>query len=239
MRNSEHNLFYGNDIDGNTIRLDAGESSHAVSVLRIRKDQRLQATDGSGAIYDCRCVDITRQSVLCEIIGKSIIPRIAPELTLLVGIPDKERFETIVEHAAALGVSRIVPLVMDHCRKPWWESWEKQRRRFATKMVASMKQCLYPHIPQLDAPTSLGSVVDTCEKPLIVADQGGKALRDADLTPFRNKKICCLVGPPGGISENELKILDSHETLTVKIAPTRLRTELAAILLCSRVMGAF
>jgi len=239
MKDCEHYLFYGNDIAGNTVRLDISESNHAVSVLRVKKDQRLQVTDGNGAVYDCRCMDITRQSVSCEIIGKSIIPRIAPELILLVGIPDREHFETVIEHATALGVSRIVPLVMDHCRKPWWESWEKQRRRFASKMVVSMKQCLYPYIPQLDAPTSLGSVIDTCEKPLIVADQCGKVLRDADLSLFRNNKIYCLVGPPGGISENESKILNFHETLTIKIAPTRLRTELAATILCSRVMGAF
>ena len=239
MRDSEHNLFYSNDITGNTIRLDDSESGHAVSVLRVKKDQRLQVTDGNGAIYDCRCMDITRQSVSCEILSRAIIPRFAPELTLLVGIPDREHFEALIEHAAALCVSRIVPLVMDHCRKPWWESWEKLRRRFASKMVVSMKQCLYPYIPRLDAPASLNGVIDTCEKPLIVADQNGKALRDTDLSSLTSKKLCCLTGPPGGISENELKILNSHEILTIKIAPTRLRTELAAILLCSRIMGAF
>jgi 16S rRNA (uracil1498-N3)-methyltransferase len=154
---------------------------------------------------------------------------------LLAGIPDKEHFETILEHAAALGVSRIVPLVMDHCRKPWWESWDKQLERFAAKMIVSMKQCLYPYIPKLDAPTLLHNIIDTCERPIIIADQHGKNLRDDDLSIYQ--KLTCLVGPPGGVSADELKLLEPYNPSLIRIAPTRLRTELAATVICSRVMG--
>jgi 16S rRNA (uracil1498-N3)-methyltransferase len=171
----------------------------------------------------------------CKIINTITIPKLIPELTLLVGIPDKEHFETILEHAAALGVSRIIPLIMDHCRKPWWESWDKQRERFASKMIVSMKQCLYPYIPQLGAPTSLDKIIDACESPIIVADQHGKSLCDDNLSI--HQKLTCLVGPPGGVSANELKLLEPYNPSLIRIAPTRLRTELAATVICSRIMG--
>jgi 16S rRNA (uracil1498-N3)-methyltransferase len=176
-----------------------------------------------------------KQSISCKILSKAIIPKLTPELTLLTGIPDKDHFETILEHATALGVSRVIPIVMDHCRKPWWESWDKLRERFVSKMIVSMKQCLYPYIPQLDAPVSLSTVIGKCAKPLIVADQKGKFLSDSDLSP--RQKITCLVGPPGGMSAEEFELLRQHESLTVKIASTRLKTELAATILCSRIMA--
>jgi 16S rRNA U1498 N3-methylase RsmE len=51
-------------------------------------------------------------------------------------------------------------------------------------------------------------------------------------------KVSCLIGPPGGFSAEEKKTLESHTVLTVKIAQQRLRTELAAAVLCSRIMAA-
>jgi len=236
MRDSEHYLFYSDSITGDTVVLDSGESSHAVSVLRIKPGQRIQVTNGSGIIYECECVDISKQSVSCKIQNKTVVPMIAPDLTLLTGLPDKEHFETILEHATALGVARITPLVMDHCRKPWWESWDKLLPRFMSKIIVSMKQCQYPHIPMLDAPVSLDKIIDTCDKPLIVADQHGKKICGADISPY--KKLSCLVGPPGGMSAKELKLLESYEPLVRTISSTRLRTELAATVICSRIMSA-
>ncbi|MCL2183693.1 MAG: 16S rRNA (uracil(1498)-N(3))-methyltransferase [Chitinispirillia bacterium] len=237
MRDSDHHLFYCENITGDTITLDSGESNHAVSVLRVRVGDLIQVTDGRGTIYECQCADVRKQSISCNIQNKTVIPRIIPELTLLVGLPDKEHFETILEHATALGVRRVVPLIMDHCRKPWWESWDKLSQRFTSKMIVSMKQCLYPCIPHLDAPVSLGNVIDTCDKPLIVAGQHGKKLSDADISPY--KKLTCLIGPPGGMSSGETKLLELRNPLIISVAAARLRTELASAAVCSRIMSAF
>ncbi|GBU21678.1 16S ribosomal RNA methyltransferase RsmE [Fibrobacteres bacterium R8-0-B4] len=262
MRDGEHYLFYtdaiirdtggintANDNDVDTadgidteaalITLDAAESNHAVSVLRIKTGQQIQVTDGNGIIYNCQCSDIRKKSVSCRIIDKRQISRIVPELTLLIGLPDKDRFETILEQATALGVYRVIPVAADHCRKPWWESWDGQWRRFRSKMIVSMKQSLYPYLPRLDAPMPLREAAAECAGALIVADQHGKRLNDADI--LSSKKISCLIGPPGGLSDGESKFLETSAAIpvtTVKIAATRLRSELAAAVLCSRIIAA-
>lgn len=246
MRDSEHHLFYCSTITGentadaaDTITLDECESNHAVSVLRIKAGQPIRITNGLGIVYDCQCASVNKRSVSCRIVDRRLIPKIVPDLTLLIGLPDKDRFETILEHAAALGVSHIVPIAAEHCRKPWWGDWAGLRRRFLSKMIVSMKQCLYPYVPQLDPPMPLADAVDKRGGPLIVADPRGQCLRDADILP--HKKITCLVGPPGGLSDNEWTFLTTHPpitVITVKIADTRLRSELAATALCSRVIGA-
>jgi len=245
MRDRDHYLFYCNtiindDVNGvNAIILDDCESNHAVSVLRIKAGQPIQVTDGNGTVYNCQCASVNKRSVSCNIIDKKHTPKIVPELILLVGLPDKERFETILEHATALGVSRIIPVAADHCRKPWWGNWDGLRQRFLSKMVVSMKQCLYPYIPRLDAPMPLEKAVNECVGALIVADQHGKYPNDAEIAP--HKRISCLVGPPGGLSDGESAFLRSYQAIplmTVKIAAARLRSELAATVLCSRIIGA-
>ncbi|MDR2728934.1 MAG: 16S rRNA (uracil(1498)-N(3))-methyltransferase, partial [Chitinispirillales bacterium] len=219
MRDTEHHLFYSSGIEDDRITLDESESNHAISVLRIKEGERIQITDGKGAIFECKCDNFAKRTISCTILSKTVIPRIVPELTLLIGIPDKEPFETVLEHATALGVSRVVPLVMDHCRKPWWESWDKILPRFTSKMIVSMKQCLSPYIPQLDKPVCLTEIIDTCSKPLIMADQQGEVLRDDILSS--QTKLSCLIGPPGGFSDKEKKALEPHTSLTVKISQQR------------------
>jgi len=237
MKDTEHYLFYSREIIGDNIILDESETVHAVSVLRIKEGDKIQITNGSGTVFECECAERLKKTLLCKIINKTVIPRITPELTLLIGIPDKEPFEAILEQTTALGVFRIIPVIMDHCRKPWWESWDKTLPRFTSKMVVSMKQCLYPYIPQLDKPVYLSEIIESCEKPIVAADQHGKILQDDML--ISQTKLSCLIGPPGGFSVEEKRTLESYNTLTVKIAQTRLRTELAAVILCSRIMTAY
>lgn len=234
----EHHLFYSDTIDNNLITLDYNEKNHAVNVLRLSVGDMLQVTDANGYIYDCKCISINKNSFSCNVVNKTSIPKIETQLTLLVGLPDKENFETILENVTALGVARIVPVVLDHCRKPWWQFWEKSRERFVAKMIVAMKQSLYPYIPQLDPPATLAEIIDTCDKPIIVADRDGKKISDANAEISAHKKLSCLIGPPGGLSSNEIKILKPQETIFVNIAPTRLRTELAATVLCGRVVSA-
>jgi len=248
MRDHEHYLFYTHNIirccdygtgEGLTLTLDRGESNHALSVLRIKVGQPIRLADGYGYIYNCQCAEISKRFVSCTVINMRYISKIIPEVTLLIGLPDKEHFETIIEQATALGVSRIIPIAADHCRKPWWDRWDGLRQRFISKMIVSMKQCLYPYLPTLDAPTPLREAVAECVGMLIVADQQGKPLNDADILP--HKKISCLIGPPGGLSAAESNFLETYAAIpitSVKIAPTRLRSELAAAVLCSRVIGA-
>lgn len=232
----EHHLFYCNNINGNLLTLDYNEKNHAVNVLRLSVGDKLQVTDGCGVIYDCECSSINKTALVCNIINKTIIQKINPQLTLIVGLPDKENFETILENATALGVARIVPIVADHCRKPWWQSWEKSRERFVAKMVVAMKQCLYPYIPQLDEPVKLADIIGDCDKPIIVAEQGGKKFSDVGADVSSCKKLSCLIGPPGGFSSDEIELLKSQNTITVNIAPTRLRTELAVTVLCAGII---
>jgi len=236
MRDTEHHLFYSREIIGDNIILDESETTHAVSVLRIKEGDKIQITDGNGAIFECECAERLKKTISCKIINKTIIPRAKPELTLLIGIPDKEHFETVLEQTTALGVFRIVPVVMNHCRKPWWESWDRILHRFTSKMIVSMKQCLYPYIPQLDKPAYLSEIIESCSKPVIIADRHGEVLRDDML--ISQIKLSCLIGPPGGFSAEEKDVLKSHNVLTVKISHQRLRTELAVTVLCSRIMAA-
>jgi 16S rRNA (uracil1498-N3)-methyltransferase len=87
MRDTEHHLFYSRDIADDLIMLDESETNHAISVLRIKEGERVYITDGKGTIFECKCDALAKRTISCTISSKTIIPKIVPELTLLIGNP--------------------------------------------------------------------------------------------------------------------------------------------------------
>lgn len=231
MRKSEHHLFYSQNLAEETVVLDESETRHAVSVLRLQSGENLHVSDGRGNVFECRYLAAENRKAQCRIVNRRFTPRTEPRVTLLIGLPDKDAFEIVLEHATALGVYRIVPLVMEHCRKPWWKSWDKVQLRFSQKMIVSMKQCLYPYLPQLESPQDFSKIVGNFPGPIIAADQDGE--RFESVLPGTEGEIAGLIGPPGGFSEREMDRLSEIDAKRVRISHHRLRTELAATLLAA------
>ncbi|MFP4013056.1 MAG: RsmE family RNA methyltransferase [Chitinispirillaceae bacterium] len=230
MRKSEHHLFYAQNAAGETVVLDETETRHAVSVLRLQSGEDLLVSDGGGNVFECRYDTTENKKAQCRVVNRRFVSRTEPRVTLLIGLPDKEAFETVLEHATALGTYRIVPLVMEHCRKPWWKSWEKAQQRFFQKMIVSMKQCLYPYLPRLESPQDFSEAVRKCTGPIIAADQDGDRFTTEGVLSSTGE-MTGVIGPPGGYSEAEMEMLLEMGARRVNISPNRLRTELAATVL--------
>jgi RsmE family RNA methyltransferase len=155
----------------------------------------------------------------------------------MIGLPERDSFETVITECTALGVTRITPLVTSHSQKPWWKhSWDKHVERFTSKMIGSMKQSLFPYLPVLDAPLPLNKSLELCTYPVVVADQEGNPIIPSCQNLFTDNVIC-YIGPPGGFSAEELQLLTSINAVKVKIGEPRFRTELASLVLCSQLIA--
>ncbi len=232
----DHFLFYSRQIDKNKVLLDKYEKHHAVSVLRAAPGDEICVTDGSGSIYGCTVDSVAKDKMSCLIKQQDKTVRTSPCITAAVGLPERAAFEEILQSLTALGVRTIVPLITDHCRKPWWEKWQKCINRFDDKMVVAMKQCLYPYLPDLKSPVLFRDfIAGAAASKLLVADQYGVSIKDSLLKT--SESIHCLIGPPGGFAEQENEVLQNRGIVKVKLASNRLRTELAAVVFCSQVIG--
>jgi 16S rRNA (uracil1498-N3)-methyltransferase len=237
MANPEHSLFFISHVDEKTAVFSEEERHHALSVLRKDPSGFIQATDGKGTIYTCSLREGTAEAVVEAL---RIQPAPMPRIHAFIGIPDRDAFEEAVTNLAALGIVGITPMVCQYCQKKWWETWEKHRERCHKKMVAGIKQSLNAWLPELKAPTEFDKVLDTVRsfspKRCIVADADGMPLGPALDGLAAPTDTACFIGPPGGFSQNEKDELKSSGFVFVKIAHTRLRTELAAVILCAQAL---
>jgi 16S rRNA (uracil1498-N3)-methyltransferase len=241
MRDYRHFLFYSEHIESDRLYFDAAETRHAIAVLRRGQGDPFMATDGQGTVFECRVESIVKKQITGLIMDRREVPRHACRLHLFAGVPERVAFETLITGLTALGVERITPLVCRHCQDGWWErdaEGERLSERFRKKMIVAMKQSLYPYLPRLDPPLLFESAGPMIAGAAMVADSEGVPVSEVLNARAQNGMVFCLVGPPGGFAPEELAALKSLGAAAVRLAPTRLTTELAAVVLCSQVIGA-
>lgn len=227
MSRADHFLFFTKEVSKEVLVLSSDEVAHLTTVLRFGPGDEIQVTDGKGMIYECRIEKMKRDMALCSILSSRKEEAVSPAITLYVGVPDRDRLETLCDELPPLGVSRIVPVMMNHSKKNWWGSkWKKSEERFNRKIVASIKQSMNPYYMTVEQPVSFEDAMEQITGTVLFCDEHGAKL--ADLTPETlPDETSLVVGPPGGITEEETAVLKEKGS-ALALAPYRLRTELAA-----------
>jgi 16S rRNA (uracil1498-N3)-methyltransferase len=233
---SSHFLFFADGLSAESATLDEAETGHAAVVLRLRPGDRLQLTDGNGcrAVGTFECID--KKEIKVRIERRTYVERHRPDVTLFVGLPDRDAFERILLDATALGVFRIVPVEAVHCGGGWWKRWEKHLPRLRRVMITALKQSVSCFLPEIAAPCTTAEAIAMAEGFVMVGDREGIPVNTI-LPSNPAMPVSCFIGPPGGFSEKERRLFDRESSRRVRIAPARLRTELAATALCAQVIG--
>lgn len=235
MRDYTHFLFYSCQITENSIILDRSETTHAVKVLRLKQNQPFNVTDGQGQIFTCTLDQVRDGQAYGNIVHRKSLQRINTGIHLNIGIPYRDAMETVINACTSIGVQRITPVICTHSQDQWWNNlWPKHYQRLQNKMISAMKQSLYPFLPVLDNPLTLEKAVESCSGKKITADPEGENL--CTIINTIEFPVSCFIGPPGGYSKKEISLLKTQGSAMVKIAPTRLRSELASIVLCAQLL---
>jgi 16S rRNA (uracil1498-N3)-methyltransferase len=236
MSSPGHNLFFASRVENGFAYLDSEESRHASSALRLSLGDALAVTDGRGTVYDCTVQQGVPGALSAKILSAKPVPRPRPSVSMFVGICDRDRFEELAENCAALGTDRIVPVICRFCQKPWWSAWDKHSQRIRKKLIAGIKQSHNPWLPLVTEPAAFGDAISQMEPSLVLAaDAGGKQVLEIVDKIKQSHAVSCFVGPPGGFSPEELETLKKAGASLVSLSTNRLRTELAAVVLCNAV----
>jgi 16S rRNA (uracil1498-N3)-methyltransferase len=235
MRDPTHFLFFARQITGNTAHVSLDEYHHAVKALRLDPADLFNATDGCGSLFTCKNLVKSGNDAVAEIVSIAKKKREAAGTILYVGLPEKSAFEIILEHASALNIREIVPIVCDFCQEKWWDNtWEKLASRLNAVLVSGLKQSLSTWLPKLAKPFPFAGCLQKAPKPILYADMAG--IKIAASLIQSTEPVSCFVGPPGGFSEQELGLLKDAGANGIALSPHRMRTELACIALASAVL---
>jgi 16S rRNA (uracil1498-N3)-methyltransferase len=212
------------------LALEGTAANHITRVLRLRAGAALTLFDGSGGEYAAHITELRRDTVLVETGEHRDVDRESPfAITLLQGISRGERMDWVVQKATELGVRRLVPVATERTVVRLDERQAANRvRHWRAIAIAACEQCGRNRVPEVDDPVSFDAVTQVLPQPalrVVLASDG--ALRVQDLLPAQAMAV--LVGPAGGLTEEEHRRALDGGFLALRLGPRILRTETAAI----------
>lgn len=214
--------------------LDGEEARHAATVRRLRAGERLVLSDGAGAM--ARCVVDTvqpgRDAVLTMTVEESWTEQ-PPALRVLVAqaLAKGDRGELAVELATEAGVDAVVPWRAARSVAKWEDGprGEKALARWRATARAAAKQARRAHVPDVTEPVTtaeLAELAATTSLTIVLESDVPDRLTDLPLPDTGD--ILLVVGPEGGITDDELKTLTDAGARAVRLGTTVLRTSTAA-----------
>lgn len=232
-------------IDNGTIRLTAEESHHLARVLRLREGERVSAFDGLGNEWECKIAAIHKSECRLSILNELETVVESPlRLTLAQALVKGEKFDLVVQKATELGVSRILPVITEHCEIRISEERSEQRlQRWQRISLGAIKQSGRRRLVEIDQPVRFQQFCRGLqgEPALIFSEKAGPEKSGSEksglekegrgLPPLavQDSGLTVVIGPEGGWSDDEIELATISGLIPVHLGPRILRTETAAI----------
>jgi 16S rRNA (uracil1498-N3)-methyltransferase len=235
LRASAHRtLFYVDALPevGELAVVDGDEGFHAANVRRIRTGEELDLGDGNGAVAHCVVEDAAKGRLTARVLDRSIVPAAAPAVTVVQALPKSDRSELAIELATEAGADAFIAWQASRCVARWdgLAKVDKGLRRWGAVARSAARQSRRPYIPPVTG------VVSTAELVQQVRDDGATALvlhesatvKLSELPVAQADSLLLVVGPEGGIADDEIAALTAAGATAVRLGPTVLRTSSAA-----------
>jgi 16S rRNA (uracil1498-N3)-methyltransferase len=225
------------------IELLAGEAEHALKVLRMRQGDACEGVDGAGHCWPLRVARVTARSIELEPCGSVRTTPPAgepgaplPWIELAVAWPRKNLGERMIGSLVQLGVAAITPLEARQggpapCPREAPERWAKLARE-------ACKQSRRSWLPVFHERASVAGLAERLQAPgcCVLDPQAAPTLvewlgeLDRTITGFGTEThpVQLVVGPEGGLHDEELAVLRERGAAFARLAPHVLRIETAA-----------
>ncbi len=224
-------MFFDENIHNIGIyELNEEESKHISRVLRLKRGEKINITNGHGKLFQAEIVETGKRKCTVNVLTVEEKKKLHNYSLHIAIAPTKNisRFEWFVEKAVEIGVDRITPLL---CR--YSERKQLKIDRLNRIVISAMKQSLKFHKPQVDEMTSFDdfiSAMATENRFIALCEAENKQLSD-----LKGKDILIVIGPEGGFSSDEIFLAKEKKFKPVKISNYRLRTETAGVVACNLV----
>lgn len=227
-------LFYVDALPavGEIAVLDGDEGFHAANVRRIRPGERLDLGDGAGALAHCVIEAVGKGTLSARVLDRVAVPEADPSVTVVQALPKSERSELAIELATEAGADAFIAWQASRCVARWDGAAraDKGLRRWRAVARSAARQSRRAHIPPVTGVLSTSDLVtwvgDDAATTLVLHESASVPL--AESLVAQADSLMLIVGPEGGIADDEIAALADAGATPVRLGPTVLRTSTAA-----------
>lgn len=211
-------------------------ASYVTRVHRLGPGDRFLAFDPEREVEaEAEIVTVGRKGATARIEATRPASRKpARRVTLLQGTCKGDKMDAIVRDATELGATRIVPVI---CARSIARPDAARAERWRRIAVEAARQCGRGDVPRLEEPVALAVLLGRARDPAVSAfcmdPRAERGLGAALASVAGETELAFLVGPEGGLSDEEIGAAAGAGYVPARLGALVLRTETV----CSAVLG--
>jgi 16S rRNA (uracil1498-N3)-methyltransferase len=212
---------------GDRVVVDGQEGRHASDVRRLRPGELVWLGDGAGTVVDGVVAEVQRGVLSVDVVRRRIVAAAAPRFVVVQALAKGGRDEDAVEAMTEVGVDEVVGWQARRSVAKWTP---KTGARWEATARSAAKQARRAWLPTVSGPVSTAQVADL--------------LRDADLAIVLHETatmvlpslavpsvgtVVLVVGPEGGVDDDELSMFVTAGATPARMGDTVLRSSTAGV----------
>jgi len=218
-----------------TIELDDDAFGHVVRVLRLKDGDAItlfngQLFGGQLGDFNAELVNVGKKKAQAKIINFVAKSNESPlNIHLGQGISRGDRMDFALQKSVELGVNTITPLFTERCGvKLTGDRLAKKKDQWQKIVISACEQSGRCTIPVVKDPISLDEWASQ-ETSALKLNLHPRAEHSIMSLPEKNERVRLLIGPEGGLCDEEIESVNNQGFTPVLLGPRVLRTETAAL----------
>ncbi len=205
-------LFFVDDLPrkvGSSYEFDSDDAQHAIRVLRMSAGEVFMLSDGQGKWSKVKIFAVKKKSLEVEVVETGIQDPLEVSFTVVQALPKGDRLKESIELLTEGGVDTIIPWSAQRSIGQAEKGVEKLQ---VTAREAS-KQSRRLFIPDVTEVANTSKVVELIPQHdlVLVFHESAKSKVSEIVTRkyFESRSVMIIIGPEGGISDEELELFKS------------------------------
>lgn len=222
--------------DENNIVLSQDDSYHIVKVMRMSIGDRIEVVS-LGIEYVCEIIELDN-IVKCRVVEKlEEKTRKIPKIVLAQSLVKEQKMDYILQKSTELGVFEIIPVLTERSIIKVDNKEFKKIERWKKVLKEASEQSKRNDIPRIEKICKLDELksLNFTHKYICSVNEKSKTIKSVLSKVDIDDTILFVIGPEGGLSEKEEKLLFENGFEAISFGDNVLRTETASLFVLSAI----
>lgn len=224
-------FYFPGSLNQDCIELDGSEAHHLVNVLHMKEGDSVVIFNGEGEVAQTVLQSKTKRSAVLKVTSTEKDPESRYSLIVASAVPKGDRFRWMIEKLTELNVLEFIPLATT---RSVVDPGQGKISKMEQTMISACKQSGRNRLMKIQPVINFEELFEnqTPEATVLLAHPGGEQLlRTLSGIPEDNdlNKIVLLIGPEGGLTDEEVAFSIEKGAGQISLGNTILRMETAAI----------
>lgn len=229
--------YFSKKIENNRFTLTEEDTYHIMKVMRMVKDDKIEVVYQENT-YICKIVSLSPlvETEIVEEIKNN--QELKTQVTIVQSLVKEQKMDYILQKTVELGVDKIIPYCASRSVIKINEKKDKKVERWKSILKEAAEQSKRIKIPEITNPINLSNLVKLSDydiKFLCTVNESSQNLKKVLSNMVSGAKILFVIGPEGGFTPEEEKVMMENGFLSISLGNSVLRTETASTFIMSVV----